>query len=485
LPIFKIALSIEKDQVAHRTLLLRSFFRQFETGAVPDQYYRYMRGELPLSDVLGPFEEYATKAQSEAWCAELGKVKDKTVSDRVKQALNGSDEWVLIGGPPCQAYSVAGRARMQASTNPNFENDERHYLYREYLQIIARHNPPVFIMENVKGILSSRIGGERLFKRIYADLENPKAACQPGRPPQRYETKLYRLFSLSTTTERPDCLEDFDYGKFVVRCEDYGIPQTRHRVILLGVRFDIQAAPSLLPRRQQITAGDVLEGLPAIRSGISGTDSPEKWKETLVSALNQKWFAKGLNDSAAKVKITRVLKSLSIPSAGRGALYLPDCKLPNKLKQWFSDKNIEGVCQHQSRGHMKSDLHRYLFAAAFASTHAKTPTLHDFPADLLPLHKNIQDALINGAFKDRFRVQLFSKASSTVTCHISKDGHYFIHPDAAQCRSLTVREAARLQTFPDNYFFEGNRTQQYQQVGNAVPPLLAREIAGVVAKLLG
>ena len=158
---------------------------------------------------------------------------------------------------------------------------------------------------------------------------------------------------------------------------------------------------------------------------------------------------------------------------------------PQWRADWYFDPRLGGIANHQARGHMPTDLWRYFFAAVFAQVEGRSPTLRDFPVELRPNHANVQRAIKdNSLFSDRFRVQRRDHPSTTVVSHISKDGHYYIHPDPQQCRSLTVREAARLQTFPDNYFFEGSRTAQYHQVGNAVPPLLAGQIAALIREVL-
>ena len=156
-------------------------------------------------------------------------------------------------------------------------------------------------------------------------------------------------------------------------------------------------------------------------------------------------------------------------------------KVSNRmLSNWMIDPNLDFLPNHDTRGHMLGDLSRYAFVATFGQITGRSPKSSDFPKGLAPNHRSWS----SGKFADRFKVQLRNQPSSTITSHISKDGHYFIHPAPEQCRSLTVREAARLQTFPDNYHFEGNRTQQYIQVGNAVPPYLATQIGVWLSNLL-
>ena len=158
-----------------------------------------------------------------------------------------------------------------------------------------------------------------------------------------------------------------------------------------------------------------------------------------------------------------------MPRKKRGGEFIAHESLPSLYKEWFYDRKLKGVINHSTRSHIRGDLHRYLFVSAFGLVQRRSPTLRDFPRQLLPAHSNVRRALGGGNFADRFRVQLYDRPSTMITSHISKDGHYYVHPDPSQCRSLTVREAARLQTFPDNYFFTGGRTGQYVQVGTWSP----------------
>ena len=222
--------------------------------------------------------------------------------------------------------------------------------------------------------------------------------------------------------------------------------------------------------------------LPRLRSGLSKEkNSIKEWRNAIKSIKKRKWLRSVSPNlqNAILSALGRIGSRLS-----RGNSYIKDLVAPKQYEDWYVDKALAGVCNHETRGHIREDLHRYFFAAVFARVNRRSPTLNDFPKELLPNHENVQEAINGSKFNDRFRVQVRGRPSTTVVSHISKDGHYYIHYDPSQCRSLTVREAARLQTFPDNYFFEGNRTQQYQQVGNAVPPMLAKQIAAIVFEVM-
>lgn len=487
--VFKICISIEKDTDAHRTLLLRSFFRQFSKDAVPDEYYQYLRGKIDRDTLFQTYPEQARKAAAEACHLELSQDTREEANRRIEQAKGPSDLWVLIGGPPCQAYSLAGRSRMrgkETADHEKFERDERHYLYREYLRIIAHHWPAVFVMENVKGLLSSRIREEKIFHRILSDLEVPAdAVAEYDNISKGEHSFTYRIFSLVVPAGLIDDLEPED---MVIRSEDYGIPQARHRVILLGIRNDLlPVTPDILRKKPRVTVRQVISGLPRLRSGLTRMkDFPERWLQTLRSVTKRNWLARfnGNGHSDLYEKIVSTVTELNAPEHDLGREFIEGEVDVERYREWYLDRRIGGVCNHAARMHMRKDLFRYLFAACYADVEKRSPRLCDFPDELLPKHKNARKAVKESLFSDRFRVQLWEHPATTVTSHISKDGHYFIHPDPQQCRSFTVREAARVQTFPDNYYFEGNRTSQYQQVGNAVPPLLARQIADIVHRVL-
>lgn len=461
-PQFETVGSFEMETSAVNTLILRGTYRHLlRNGGVPDSYYEYVRGQITWDEFLcGERVAQAHEAsKSHVHQVELGGEEDDS-EDLIREALRTAGvlgtgkPWVLIGGPPCQAYSLAGRSRR--AKDETFAADKKHFLYREYLRILAAFAPPIFVMENVKGMLSSTSDGGMIFEKIKADLESPGDA-------------KYSLHSLVVDRESGELIP----RDFVIESELYGVPQRRHRVIIVGVRTDFvrskRAFPQLEPKGSTVSVADALHGMPRLRSGISPSsrDNYEAWKQVLASASG----AGSPPPSQAEPELERGGRSMKREGEPSG-----------EIADWLLDPRLDYVLQHESRGHMVQDLKRYRFAAERAGVTEVSPRLRDFPPALQPKHVNA--GAESRPFEDRFRVQILGKPSTTIVSHIAKDGHYYIHPDPAQMRSLTVREAARLQTFPDNYLFAGNRTQQYHQVGNAVPPLLAFQIGQIVARLL-
>ena len=274
---------------------------------------------------------------------------------------------------------------------------------------------------------------------------------------------------------------------FLVETEKFGIPQARHRLIILGIREDINITPKSLIPSESPSVAQIIGDLPKLRSGISREeDSFDRWKSILRSVQEEQWYIKGKGNGLLQTisKIDEALVVINATNLTSGGEALKYRRKPKIYSEWFRADGGNIIMNHSARSHMQSDLHRYLFASSYAAVNGKSAQLCDFPKALLPAHKNLQHTIKKDFFSDRFRVQLANKPSTTITSHISKDGHYFIHPDPAQCRSLTVREAARLQTFPDSFIFEGNRTSQYQQVGNAVPPILSFKLAEIVHDIL-
>lgn len=478
---FDIRLSVEKDRIACRTLRLRKFFRSINSQKVRDSYYAYLRGEVGTQEDLA-------KLWPTQWAEATKSVLELTLGAedldqgkleaRIFEAGSSANSWILIGGPPCQAYSVVGRSRMRGENPERFLRDHRHTLYKEYLRILAKFSPPMFVMENVKGLLSSRLGDGTAFEQIEKDLRDPQAAMG-GQGGEGYD-----ILPVVQYESRALCGPTYAPSEYIVRSELHGVPQARHRVILVGVRKNLPGRAWLKPldlAEGPITVDAAIGDLPPLRSRLSGeVDSYETWTSVVREAIE--YCAKrGLVSPDAK-QLTDAPPEHE-PSRKR---FREWDRKPQALADWLHDPDLQGVINHETRSHIREDLARYVFVAAFAEKYGKSPKLDEFPKALLPQHRNVRDRKAGDAipFSDRFRAQRRDAPATTVTSHISKDGHYFIHPDILQCRSLTVREAARLQTFPDNYFFEGNQTQQYHQVGNAVPPYLAHQIAGAVARKL-
>lgn len=478
---FRIGISVEKEASAHRTLILRAFLREYLSrhGSLPQQFIDFHAGETSEPDWAEVDASAWRLAAEEARGLELGTEAAATAIDAAIEKLkSGYDDTILIGGPPCQAYSLVGRARSRGKVGYVPEEDERHYLFREYIRVLDRLRPAAFVMENVKGMLSSTVESRLVFEMLMEDL----TSLGSGHGHQ-YELRAIRIEAGQVSLR-----EAVRPSDFVVRAEEFGVPQRRHRVIIVGIRSDLAgkaAGASMAVSERTRTVSDAIGTMPCLRSGISrGTDGAADWRQEVVEAA--RLLARIYPEKESEA-LREAFSSVASRMAKEAPVRRKDTRLTegygssnDELLNWLERPELRAIAQHETRGHMTSDLGRYLFASVFGAVRGYSPKAADFPLVLSPDHRNWH----SGVFNDRFRVQLADEASTTVTSHISKDGHYFIHPDPLQCRSLTVREAARLQTFPDDYLFMGNRTQQYVQVGNAVPPFLARQIAGLVLSAL-
>jgi len=407
---FKVLVAIERDESAHNTLLLRHFFRSFSKEDVPDEYYNYLAGDITKDELQQKYRHQWSHAEFSALQISLGSESHDEVKKVIKNRLRKSKKWALIGGPPCQAYSLVGRSRMMG--NPEFEDDERHFLYKEYLKTIIDHQPPVFVMENVKGLLSAKINGENVINKIVKDLSSPIRAIKGNQNGLKY-----RLYSLSCSGEIDEYV---DAKSFVVKAEEYGVPQARHRMFIVGVRSDIDVEPSILKKKKAPNVEQMLSSMPKIRSSVSKQqDSIDQWKSILTSVSSKSWLPslckneklikKAINSAVWEIKNSEISNCSSV--------YKP----PRSMRSWFYDERLKGISSHYARSHMESDLHRYLFASSYAQALDVSPKLADFPEQLLPAHKNIKIGVEGKMFSDRFRVQVKSRPSTTVTSHISKD----------------------------------------------------------------
>jgi DNA (cytosine-5)-methyltransferase 1 len=555
---FDIQVSVEYEKNAHRTLTLRSFYRKL-TAAERDKYYypfitspdedtRAIRKKLMLEKCADKWEmarhETLGKPHALGNPSKWQKIKknlplteddskptpdELAIMERIDLIKSQSKgPLIVIGGPPCQAYSVNGRNRIRAEKNYSPENDERFFLYQEYLKVLDRANPDAFVMENVEGILSAKLAnGELIFEQIKEQLVRP----------ERTRNEQYDIYSL---VSEPDVEASkshgpiyYDDSKYVINASKHGVPQARKRVILLGIKHKYGRVTHFMNEEvaPPPTTSELLDGLPVLRSGLSKRSQNEEdtlnnWKSiwednrnrliTILSDTKEKDYIanRDLKNKEEKTHNSRLkqisnafantvreLQKLEFPtrlsSIGGGKGNDHFCSLENstnlfspafvkkhsELHAWL-DKDLKGAANHSTRDHMASDLLRYMFSAAWANAHSDLkspfPKSKDYPQALSPDHKNWE----SGHQADRFRTIGSDMVPLTITSHLRKDGHAHIHYDTAQNRSLTVREAARIQTFPDDYYFEGARGWQYQQVGNAVPSFLAKKIANHLLEIM-
>lgn len=350
---FRIGISVEKESSAHRTLTLRAFLRDYTRRyhALPEQFIEFHSGAVPEPDWSAVDPEGWQHAIDEARALELGTQEASAAVDNVIAALKDShDDTILIGGPPCQAYSLVGRARSKGKLGYVPEQDERHFLFREYIRVLDRLRPAAFVMENVKGMLSSTIESRLVFEMLMEDLSSLGA-----RHGHHYELRAIRVENGKASLARAARPSDF-----IVRAELFGVPQRRHRVIIVGIRSDLASRAdraTIDVAAKGRTVSHAIGDLPALRSGISrGLDDAHTWKtEVADAAKHLARICDGSDHLTLRDAFSSVARQIDEKApSDRSATLLPtDYGSSNdELLQWLERPDLRALAQHETRGHM-------------------------------------------------------------------------------------------------------------------------------------
>jgi len=385
---------VEMDKDACDTIKTRTAYHWLKENGKSKTYYNYLKSENKKK------EEFWNKVPKNL----INSVINKEISEKslpeifeiIDKELGNKKVDVIIGGPPCQAYSVVGRAR-----DPHgMKKDQRNFLYKYYVEFLKRYQPKMFVFENVPGILTAKNG---------VHLENIfKAVRKAG-------------YELSLPTNKQQFLN----------AKNFGVLQNRKRVIIIGWKQELN---------------------------LSYPDFEEKEPQYKI-----------LKDLFSDLKKLQ---------NGEGTLNAVDYTGPTTdyLKQAKIRNGLDIVTQHIARPNNENDLEIYRIAVD-KWNNGQRLNYATLPPYLIK-HNNTK------SFTNRFQVVNGQGISHTVVAHIAMDGHYYIHPDKKQNRSISVREAARIQSFPDDYFFEGSRSAAFKQIGNAVPPLMAEKIAEKIKEMI-
>ncbi|WP_392432449.1 DNA cytosine methyltransferase [Yersinia sp. HM-2024] len=381
---------VEIDKAASFTLRTRMAYHWLQSVGREKLYAEYLEGKISRNELYAVVPDEIRKSVINR---EISEESLTEIFHAIDGQLQGNKLNLIVGGPPCQAYSLVGRSR----DSKRMVGDKRNYLYIFYAEFLKRYKPEYFVFENVLGLLSAKDSGGNSYFEAMRQLFRESG----------YETE-YRILS----------------------ADDYGVLQTRKRIILVGRKGYLTGFyPELEKWNPTVNVAEVFNDLPSLKAG-DGQASP--------------------------------------------------CQLKPYTGKWLYEAGIRNdvmpVTWHQSRPNTAQDLEIYRRVVELWNQKQKRLEYNELP-NYLKTHNN------RTAFVDRFKVVAADlPASHTVVAHLSKDGHYYIHPDISQNRSITPREAARLQTFPDDYYFESikpepGRTAAFRQIGNAVPVLLARKIA--------